>query len=50
MEPMKSLGKSGLVPCLQDSQRLYQVGNESHFLAGAEISGYLGDLKKKEIN
>ena len=50
VEPMKSPGNSGLVSCLQDSQRLYQVGKESHFLADAEISRYLGDLKKKDIN
>ena len=50
MEPIKTLGKIGLVPWLQGSQKPYQVSKEGHFLAGAETSGYLGELESREIH
>ena len=38
-ELMEPLGKVGLIPCLQSSQKSYQ--------AGIGTSGYFGNLKKK---
>ena len=44
---IKPLGTVGLIPCLQSSQQPHEVSEECHFLAGAGISGYIWDLKKR---
>jgi len=47
MEPLKPLGKIGLIPCLYCSQQPCKVSKEGHFLLGAGTSGYLGGPQKE---
>lgn len=39
-----------MIPCLQGSQLPSQVSKVGHFLAGAEISRYFEDLRKRGIH
>lgn len=50
MDSIKPLGKTSLVPCLQDSCQPNQMSKGGHLLAGLGTSEYVGDLMKRGIH